>query len=467
MMMMMKKKMATGTKEEAWAETYVYWDMKMFPVSDTEAARKFGPCMKRFLKKHHGYFGPITINAFGVLTDYHVDILRALSLNGITLTYSPYVTSDISVSVLRIVLAKPPPPSPPPNFILLIDPMSSDSSIVDKAIHWQDFIRTLEEEEEEYMSTTTETDESANNDNNNWCCFICNRLSGQGFDSFISHFSSPQHAVERLQWLPVHAYKRREKFFEENEVPFTTVWKRSEEVSSAVTSVFWDLSMFPVPSGFDPLLVVQRIKRLMVHLGYSLLPTIYAFNPPDKEDGRLFQALSSNGVLFIPSCSHCFSGTETIKRLVNDFIRVHGPAATLLSICDPALIPKQPCEGYTLFRPFSRDEACLWGKFIRADIVSTEEYNELREDEEEFKFEEEEGGGRPDTRHIIMDVGLNFYVEFTRKEALDYISQREERIKKRLKEVSGVITHQRTHQTGKSKVVSLLCNNFMNHNSYM
>lgn len=29
-----------------------------------------------------------------------------------------------------------------------------------------------------------------------------------------------------------------------------------------------------------------------------------------------------------------------------------------------------------------------------------------------------------------MDVGLGFYVEFTRQEALDYISQREERIKK-------------------------------------
>ncbi|XP_024008565.1 protein UXT homolog isoform X2 [Eutrema salsugineum] len=46
----------------------------------------------------------------------------------------------------------------------------------------------------------------------------------------------------------------------------------------------------------------------------------------------------------------------------------------------------------------------------------------------------------PDTRHIFMDVGLGFYVEFTRQEALDYISQREERIKKQLKEVTGVIT---------------------------
>lgn len=37
---------------------------------------------------------------------------------------------------------------------------------------------------------------------------------------------------------------------------------------------------------------------------------------------------------------------------------------------------------------------------------------------------------RPDTRHIFMDVGLGFYVEFTRQEALDYIPKREELVKK-------------------------------------
>ncbi|XP_010499012.1 PREDICTED: protein UXT homolog isoform X1 [Camelina sativa] len=46
----------------------------------------------------------------------------------------------------------------------------------------------------------------------------------------------------------------------------------------------------------------------------------------------------------------------------------------------------------------------------------------------------------PDTRHIFMDIGLGFYVEFTRQEALDHISQREERIKKQLEEFTGVIT---------------------------
>ncbi|AAF87025.1 T24P13.4 [Arabidopsis thaliana] len=46
----------------------------------------------------------------------------------------------------------------------------------------------------------------------------------------------------------------------------------------------------------------------------------------------------------------------------------------------------------------------------------------------------------PDTRHIFMDVGLGFYVEFTRQEALDYIAQREERTQKQLEEYTGVIT---------------------------
>ncbi|XP_018462802.1 uncharacterized protein LOC108833907 isoform X1 [Raphanus sativus] len=45
----------------------------------------------------------------------------------------------------------------------------------------------------------------------------------------------------------------------------------------------------------------------------------------------------------------------------------------------------------------------------------------------------------PDTRHVFMDVGLGFYVEFTRQEALDYIPQREERVQKHLEEVTGVI----------------------------
>lgn len=37
---------------------------------------------------------------------------------------------------------------------------------------------------------------------------------------------------------------------------------------------------------------------------------------------------------------------------------------------------------------------------------------------------------RPDTRHIFVDVGLGFYVEFTWSEALKYISAREEKLER-------------------------------------
>ena len=35
---------------------------------------------------------------------------------------------------------------------------------------------------------------------------------------------------------------------------------------------------------------------------------------------------------------------------------------------------------------------------------------------------------RPDTRHIFVDVGLGFHVQFTWSEALSYISVREEKL---------------------------------------
>ncbi|GAB2280237.1 hypothetical protein Dimus_014880 [Dionaea muscipula] len=42
----------------------------------------------------------------------------------------------------------------------------------------------------------------------------------------------------------------------------------------------------------------------------------------------------------------------------------------------------------------------------------------------------------PDTRHIFVDVGMGFHVEFTWSEALDFISMREERLAKQIEEHS-------------------------------
>ncbi|XP_054823069.1 uncharacterized protein LOC129321357 [Prosopis cineraria] len=45
----------------------------------------------------------------------------------------------------------------------------------------------------------------------------------------------------------------------------------------------------------------------------------------------------------------------------------------------------------------------------------------------------------PDTQHIFVDIGLGFHVELTWSEALNYIKQREERIKRQLEEYTQLI----------------------------
>ncbi|KAL5553716.1 hypothetical protein UlMin_041117 [Ulmus minor] len=45
----------------------------------------------------------------------------------------------------------------------------------------------------------------------------------------------------------------------------------------------------------------------------------------------------------------------------------------------------------------------------------------------------------PDTRHIFVDVGLGFHVEFTWSEALRYISMREERLSRQIEEYTSLI----------------------------
>ncbi|WOH01554.1 hypothetical protein DCAR_0520938 [Daucus carota subsp. sativus] len=45
----------------------------------------------------------------------------------------------------------------------------------------------------------------------------------------------------------------------------------------------------------------------------------------------------------------------------------------------------------------------------------------------------------PDTRHIFVDVGLGFHVQFTWSEALSYISVREEKLARQMEEYTRLI----------------------------
>lgn len=51
----------------------------------------------------------------------------------------------------------------------------------------------------------------------------------------------------------------------------------------------------------------------------------------------------------------------------------------------------------------------------------------------------------PDTRRIFVDVGLGFHVEFTWSEALNYISQREEKLEREIEDYTNRIASIKSH----------------------
>ncbi|KAL1224204.1 hypothetical protein V5N11_034349 [Cardamine amara subsp. amara] len=209
---MMKK----ATAEEAVAVTSVFWDIKMFPVPPGFDARRVGPCIKRLLEKY-GYFGPLTINAVGLLTDVHDDILGALSSSGINTYYGPFGASADIMWLFYEWTQKNPPPT---NILAICDrtglrptrefnifgPFSYSSPRYfrqEDAINWISLI--LAESEAVGEDTCSETGE--------YFCSICYRYDhpGQGFESFKRHLSSLEHTRKKLALL----HPRREMFEED------------------------------------------------------------------------------------------------------------------------------------------------------------------------------------------------------------------------------------------------------------
>ncbi|XP_019093391.1 PREDICTED: uncharacterized protein LOC109129551 [Camelina sativa] len=134
-----------ATPEEAGARTFVYWDIKRFPVPPGFDARRIRPCLAHFLERY-GYCGPLTINAVGILTNVHDDILEALSSTGVNLRYAPFGTASLMGLMHDCIYDNP----PPANILSISNPMAfpyaksgfnlfgpfSYSSLEEDAISW-------------------------------------------------------------------------------------------------------------------------------------------------------------------------------------------------------------------------------------------------------------------------------------------------------------------------------------------
>ncbi|XP_019085833.1 PREDICTED: uncharacterized protein LOC104714205 [Camelina sativa] len=113
--------MKMASPEEALAETFVFWDMKQFPVPSGFDALQVLPCITRFLEKY-GYSGPLTITAVGDPSRIPGHIFHALSLTGIRLYHVPTkILRRDTMSLMSHCMSEN---SPPANIMGICGPRS-------------------------------------------------------------------------------------------------------------------------------------------------------------------------------------------------------------------------------------------------------------------------------------------------------------------------------------------------------
>ncbi|XP_019085035.1 PREDICTED: uncharacterized protein LOC104746742 [Camelina sativa] len=222
--------MKKATPEVSVNRTFVFWDIKSFPVPPGFDPRRVRQCIQRLLK-NYDYSGPVTIYVVGMITDVHDDILRALSSTGIILHYAPYGTSDIMSLMFECMEDNPPPANilgicyprafaTPQSGFNLFRPFPYSSAQED-AISWINLILAVSGSLK-HEDTFPETDESAS-----WFCILCyDHPPGQGFDSFTSHLSSPEHVLTRNGHLTIGDNEPMSKFEDEDGKPSPIVWWR-------------------------------------------------------------------------------------------------------------------------------------------------------------------------------------------------------------------------------------------------
>ncbi|KAG7652901.1 NYN domain limkain-b1-type [Arabidopsis suecica] len=181
--------------------TLVFWDINTCPVPPECDPRQVAPFIKRFLS-NKGCSGPLTIIAIGVLTDFPIDILRALYSSGITLMNIP-PGARVSVS-MNCLLVEYTLENPPPANILLI---SEAVSIFPQLVIGSNVFKLVECDFREslFLAGALEEDRCSETSESSsfWICMVCDSdLVGQGFENFTTHVTSRRHQRELLDWLP-------------------------------------------------------------------------------------------------------------------------------------------------------------------------------------------------------------------------------------------------------------------------
>ncbi|XP_023646009.1 uncharacterized protein LOC17874409 [Capsella rubella] len=262
-----------ATEEEARAATTVFWDIMKCPVPDGLNPGLVLPCIRRFLDRN-GYRGPLTVTAFGKLSDVPTEILRQVYSSGISLS----IVTPCHLDISDLVDTNP----TPANFMAI---SAKDA--------YPGFFRVLKMfgynplepfpfysfDSLDLNALEEKTGESAL-----WDCFVCARdPPQQSFDNLIAHLSCEEHlrnfhrsmemeARNTAPPLPVDTVKVNSPV--KKSLKLTNVlppdnrlcWEDVKRTHDTI--VVWDINTCPVPPGFDARMVSLHIRHFLFKKGY-------------------------------------------------------------------------------------------------------------------------------------------------------------------------------------------------------
>ncbi|EOA14967.1 hypothetical protein CARUB_v10028314mg, partial [Capsella rubella] len=109
--------------------------------------------------------------------------------------------------------------------------------------------------------------------------------------------------------------------------------KATQESAVAVTNVFWDINMCPVPEGYDPRLVRPSLERLLEKNGYHGPLTVTAFGKLADVPIDMLRGVFSSGINLLL----VFNGTSDIWDIIDT--DENPSPANFMVISDPKVCP--------------------------------------------------------------------------------------------------------------------------------
>ncbi|KAF3587146.1 hypothetical protein F2Q69_00030037 [Brassica cretica] len=263
----------------------VWWDMKDCPIPEGYDARRVRPSIERACKEI-GYYGPVSITAYGDQKQTLCQHLRGLSSTGAVSCEGVAVAHSISEATCALMyrdMVEWRGQNPPPATMIIISDQVEVKSCKDTFLlyyaNWR-WKQLLEKGGGEPLVDRLSA---------MFYCKSCD-FDFQSLEKFRKHLSRYKHGREdfiRTRWYT-------------QLVCVTKTWRRNyratPEHATAKIQVWWDMDQCLIPEGYDARLVRPSIEAAFKEIGYSGPVSITAYADHKETPNHVLLALSSTGV---------------------------------------------------------------------------------------------------------------------------------------------------------------------------